>query len=117
MKRSGWLKWGMIFGCWTLLSLVYSSHLFFFHLLRGERAVYLEGLIEALNDFYVWALFTPLILHLGSRFPLKRDHWRGSLLVHTTASLLISFVQVVLHTLLDAALLDRDFSAGYTTRL
>jgi LytS/YehU family sensor histidine kinase len=117
MKRRGWLKWGVIFGCWTLLSLMYSSHLYFFHLLRDELAVWTEGMIEAFDDFYVWAAFTPLILHLGSRFPLKRDGWPKSLLVHIPASLLLSFVQVVLHTLLDAALLEQNLSINYTTKL
>lgn len=117
MKRRGWLKWGLIFGCWTVLALMYSSHLYFFHLLRDEKAVWTEGLIEALDDFYVWAAFTPLILYLASRFPLKRSSWRTSVLVHIPASLFLSFVQVVLHTLLDATLLDQDLSINYTTRL
>jgi two-component system, LytTR family, sensor kinase len=117
MKRRGWLKWGVIFGCWTLLSLIYSSHLYFFHLLRGERAVWIEGLIEAFDDFYVWAAFTPLTLYLAGRFPLGRARWPTSVLVHVPASLLISFVQVTLHTFLDAAFIDQDLSNYHVTRL
>jgi sensor histidine kinase YesM len=96
---------------------MYSSHLYFYHLLRGEKSVYTVGLIEALNDFYVWAVFTPLILHLASRFPLRRFVWPRSLIVHIPASLLLSFAQVVIHTLLDAAFLDQNLSINYVTRL
>jgi two-component system LytT family sensor kinase len=110
MKRSWLIKLAMIWGAWTLAALVYSSHLYVFHNLLGKRATWWQTASEAFQDFYVWALLCPLILYLAKRFPISRTGWRKALLVHIPASLLVSLVQVALHTVVT------QIVEGYLTR-
>jgi two-component system, LytTR family, sensor kinase len=99
MRR--WTNQALILGCWAVIGLAYSSHLYVYHNLQGEPTTWLFQLAEAFADFSVWAALTPLILALARRFPLFSRAWPKSLLVHVPAALLVSAVQVALHTVLD----------------
>lgn len=110
IRRARWLKWGLVLGFWSLASIVYTSHLYFFHTLFGETVTWPREFAEALTDFYSWAALTPLVLYLAGRFPLKRNNWRRSLLVHLPASLLVSLVQVIIHTVADQTLIHGHYS-------
>ncbi len=97
-------KWALIVGAWTVVTLVYSSHLYVYHNLRGEPTTWPHELAEAVADFGVWAALTPLILLLAEQFPLDRRFWARSLAVHVPASLVVSFVQVTGHAVVDMGL-------------
>jgi signal transduction histidine kinase len=105
MRR--WTKWGLILAGWGAVTLVYSSHLYFFHTLRGVETTWPFELAEAAADFFVWAALTPLVMLLAERAPFSRK----ALLVHVPASLAVSLVQVALHTLADRAIVHGDLSA------
>jgi two-component system LytT family sensor kinase len=96
-----WTRWGLILGCWAVVGLAYSSHLYVYHNLQGEPTTWLFQLAEAFADFGVWAALTPLILFLARRFPLGARTWPLALLAHVPAALLVSLVQVALHAVLD----------------
>jgi two-component system LytT family sensor kinase len=101
-----------ILGCWTVAGLVYSSHLYVFHTLRGETTAWTFQLAEALADFYMWALLTPVVLALGRQFPLATRAWPRALAVHLPASLLCSLVQVALHAIVDQTLIHGNWSGA-----
>ncbi len=104
-------KWALIVGAWTVVTLVYSSHLFVYHSLRGEPTTWPHELAEAAADFGVWAALTPLILLLAEQFPLDRRSWARALAVHVPASLVVSFVQVTGHTVADMGLVHRSLGS------
>ena len=116
MRRARWLKWSLILGFWSLASIVYTSHLYFFHTLFGETATWPREFAEALADFYSWAALTPLVLYFAGRFPFKRNNWRRSLLVHLPVSLLASLVQVIIHTIVDQTLIHGHYSLNVITK-
>jgi two-component system, LytTR family, sensor kinase len=96
MRR--WTNQALILGCWAVIGLAYSSHLYVYHNLQGEPTTWLFQVAEAFADFAVWAALTPLVLAVARRFPLSRPR---SFLVHVPAALLISLVQVAIHEVLD----------------
>ena len=104
--------WAGILGCWTVAGLVYSSHLYVFHTLRGETTRWTFQLAEALADFYTWALLTPAVLALGRQFPIATRAWPRALAVHLPASLLCSLVQVALHAVVDQTLIHGNWDAA-----
>lgn len=111
-----WLKWGLIFGCWTLASIIYTSHLYVFHSVFGDLASWGRELAEALADFYSWAVLCPFILYLARRFPFKRPNWQRSLLVHIPAGLFFSLIQVIIHTAADQMLIHGHYSPAVLTK-
>jgi two-component system LytT family sensor kinase len=106
MRR--WTKWGLIAAGWGVVTLVYSSHLYFFHTLRGVETTWPFELAEAAADFLVWAALTPFVFWLAGRVPFGSR----ALFVHVPASLAVSLAQVALHTLADRALVHGDLSAA-----
>jgi signal transduction histidine kinase len=103
-------KWALILGCWAVVTLVYSSHLYVFHNLRGERTTWAFQLAEAFADFAVWAALTPLVLALAGRFPVGRERWPAAVAVHFAASLLVSLVQVFFHAVVDLGLVHGNLT-------
>lgn len=108
-RKQRWIYRGVIFGCWTAISLVYSSHLFFYHNLLGEPTTWRLQLAEAFADFYVWAALTPAILVLARRYRLVSATWYKAALVHLLAALGFSLVQVAVHTVADLGFIHGQF--------
>jgi sensor histidine kinase YesM len=103
------LTWALVFGGWTLAGLVYSSHLYVFHTLRGEATTWPLQLAEALADFYVWAALTPLVVAISRRFPLEARTWRRSLPILLVSGLCVSLLQVALHAVVDQTLIHANY--------
>lgn len=57
---------------------------------RGLDYSWQEAVIGNMPWWYIWALATPLILHLAHRFRLDRGSWRTGVLPHAVASLALS---------------------------
>lgn len=104
-------KWIMILGLCTLATLIYTSHLYFFHLHYEDPTSWPDAFRESAAEWYAWLPLAPLILGLASKFPFRKDHWAVPLLVHVPAGLLFSFAQVALHAVLDQTIFHSMFSA------
>ena len=88
--RKPWARWVIIWGVWTLIGLVFASQ-FYFAAYRSDRPVeWSYSIYLQMTWSYLWALVTPLVLWLASRFPIERHNWGRNLLVHTIASLVLS---------------------------
>jgi two-component sensor histidine kinase len=116
MKR--WTNWVLILGCWAVIGLAYSSHLYLYHNLQGEPTTWLFQLAEAFANFGVWAALTPPVLALARRFPVTSRTWRLALLVHVPAALVVSLVQVTIHVVLDMGFIHwnwtvHDMATGF----
>jgi len=96
--------WLWVIGVWSIVTLVYSSHLYVFHNLMMNPTTWVFQLGEAFADFVVWAALTPLVLLLAERFPLDEERWGRALVVHAPVSLVVSLVQVAGHTVVDQGL-------------
>jgi LytS/YehU family sensor histidine kinase len=101
----------VILGCWVVIGLAYSSHLYLYHNLQGERTTWGLQLAEAFANFGVWAALTPFVLGLARRFPVTTRTWRLALLVHVPAALVVSLVQVTIHVVLDMGFIHWNWTA------
>jgi two-component sensor histidine kinase len=105
-----WATWAVIAGCWTVFAFAYSSHLYVYHNLLGEPTTWQLQVAEAFANFGVWAALTPVVLALARRFPLRDRGWLAFAGVHLVAALVISLVQVVVHTVLDLGFIHGQFN-------
>lgn len=67
MRRADreWARWVVIFGCWTLLALVFANHSYVYSAATGEDKGWSGVIAWNLVDWYIWAALTPFILVLA----------------------------------------------------
>ncbi len=85
------MEWGLIFAFWTFMALLMASS----RLLdpRGGAPtadVVLLGVLRACASYYLWALLTPLIFRISSRYSPDRAHWLRLVAVHLGLALVFS---------------------------
>ena len=86
---------------WGLAALVYSTHLYLYHALRGAGTAWRGDLAQATAHFGVWALLTPLVLAVAARRELPGYRWQRNLPLHLLTAVAVAAVQVALHTLVE----------------
>jgi two-component system, LytTR family, sensor kinase len=109
MQRK-YYKAALILGICTLATALYASHLYIFHLWRGDPIGRLEAVGDAASDWYAWAILAPFILHLAERFPIRRDRITRSVIFHIVAGAILSLIQIFVHTLFDQILMHHHVS-------
>src|SRR6188474_1440579 len=96
-------KWILIGLGWAAFALFFASELVARRAYAGfppniKRALVIWSICAAL-----WFAVTPLILWLARRFPIDRQRWGTSSLMHLAASGVISFVLLGIYTLIMSA--------------
>ena len=86
-------KWWLIFGCWSLVALFFTSQTYVQSRLSQEPITFLRIMSWQFSSCYVWFLLTPIILWFNRRFPLERGAWTRSLPAHILFGILIAFFQ------------------------
>ena len=81
---------------WTLVAALFTPQIYLLNQRAPNPLSWFEAFAANATTFYVWALLTPLVMWLGRRSPMERDHIWSSLLVHVGAA----FVFAALHLLL-----------------
>lgn len=103
-RSSDWSKWILIGFGWVAFALFFASEI----VLRRAYAGFPLNIKRALSIWLIcaglWFAATPLILWLARRFPIDRQRWIASSLVHFAASCVISFLLLGLYTLITSAL-------------
>ena len=90
----------LIVGAWTLVAVFSAGQWYLFQLSRGATPDWLQGLLPNLVSCWMWAGFTPLIVRLARRFPLRRGAWAGTLALHLVLALGFSLLDASLDALL-----------------
>jgi len=98
-KRS-WLKWILIGAGWTLFAVFFASELMVSRAYAGRPLFFGRALGVWLICAFLWLAATPLVLRLARRFPLDRQRWISSVLVHLGAGALISFLLLAFYVLI-----------------
>ena len=92
-----WAQWGLIFGIWTLIGLVFTSQLYF-ATIRSERPYpWVDAFVQQFTYSYLWALATPLVIWLAERYPIEGQLWLRNLLRHMLFSVVLIFILGSLH--------------------
>jgi signal transduction histidine kinase len=89
-----WLRCLLIFGVWTAIGLVDAGQSYFLRATSNNPTPLVSCLLLGVSDYYVWALFTPLIWWMAERFPLEPGKWHWRLCLHIAASLLTSLAVI-----------------------
>src|SRR5207244_2181572 len=107
--------WLIILAICTLATIVYTSHLYLYHLISGEETSLVQDLAESASDWYSWAILAPFMIFFGSRFSFRKRHWVVASLIHVPAAITFSFLQIVLHAFFDQLLIHHVFSQQAVT--
>lgn len=94
-------QWVYIVGAWTLIWLFNAEQSHVRLVVAGRTAEWKPLLLAYLPGTVMWALVTPLVIALALRFPLDRDRWPRSLLVHLPVAFAIAVAEAALYQLLD----------------
>ncbi len=94
--------WGpaFIFIGWTLYGIFFASQAYLRQAYLGRNANWQNNLAPWLICAYTWALLTPLILTLASRFPFERKKWLHAFAVHLPAAAALSLFQLAAYTII-----------------
>ncbi|HEX7173804.1 MAG TPA: histidine kinase [Pyrinomonadaceae bacterium] len=99
--RRLWLKRAaVVFGIWAFFAVLTATQVYIG--LRSEGMNHSFGRLLAwqLSNWSIWALFTPVILRLGQRFPVTRATWPQRVLTHLCFCVLLAAVHAALHNYL-----------------
>lgn len=93
------LKPAIIFSAWTLFGLFFASQHYVGRVYFGRVPSWAEALSVWMTCAYSWALLTPAVLWVIERFPIKKETWKKSLLVHLPAAALFSLSGLAIYVL------------------
>jgi two-component system, LytTR family, sensor kinase len=91
-----WVKWAVIFLCWTGFALFFTSQSYMFQARSAGTIEWKRTLFNWLLGSYTWFALTPLVLKLSNRFPLQRGKLLRSVAVHAIAAPLFNITNIVL---------------------
>lgn len=91
-----WMKWAIIFLCWTGFALFFTSQSYMFQARSAGTIEWRGTLFNWLLGSYTWFALTPLVLKLSDRFPLQRGKLLRSVAVHAIAAPLFNIANIVL---------------------
>lgn len=89
----------MLFGCWTLIALVFASQWYVYSAASGDATRWTRVFGWTLAEWYIWALFSPFILWLTRCYRFNAQGWRLALLVHLTAGVAFSLLHLELQAI------------------
>ncbi|HEY7461750.1 MAG TPA: histidine kinase [Gemmatimonadota bacterium] len=87
------IRWGVIFGVWLVVALLFSSQGIFYFRLRGEAIAWGDVFLR-LCGILTWAAMTPFIFWVSHRWPIARKGWPRTLLAHGLAILVVLPVDI-----------------------
>jgi two-component system, LytTR family, sensor kinase len=89
--KVNWLKWAIIFGFWTLFSVLYANQIYFEMLHQpGMNHSWFRIVFWQLLVWYAWGCLSPLVLMLGRRYPLEAPRLWRAVLLHIVAALVFA---------------------------
>ena len=95
----GWARiWLLAFAVATPLGWSSVAFVYFGMLAVGRPLTFEQATLAGLQDWYSWALLTPIVFSLGRRVRLERDQWVGALMVHLVCGTLVALVDLAMVT-------------------
>jgi len=104
-----------VFGLWTLIGLSFALSAYYNDIAEGSPISWKRALTYSFTNYYTWMVLSPLIAILARRFPLKKNYWVQSIIVHLPASAVFSAIQVVAY--MSLYLLIDPQPAGFSATL
>lgn len=97
MIKQRFLRWSLLFLCWTFLGLFSASQVYIRYTYNSDRPTsWRQALSVAMPDWYAWAILSPLIFAFARRFPIaSHKSWRRAV-AHLGAGLSFSSLKIML---------------------
>lgn len=86
--------WLIVLIVWFVLSLLIAAQRYSFFLQTDPNIRFHTTLLWSLFIWSFWALATPIIFKLGREFPLKKQHWHYTVLLHILFSLFFAVLHI-----------------------
>ncbi len=102
-KRCRGVAAAFVIGLWTLPALLYASQSYLGEIDSDHGLSWWRLASWQLMIYYVWAALTPLIIHLGRRFPIEQLRRARNLIAHIFFGSLASLLHIASYTLLTRA--------------
>jgi two-component system LytT family sensor kinase len=93
MLQRRWLRWTLVFTGWTWAGLFFASQTYLAYKYSGGQAHLAIILKLNLAAWYLWGLLAPGIIWLGRRFPLEREDWARSAVMHLIAGVGVTLLK------------------------
>lgn len=90
--RPAWRRYAISFVVWTLAGIVLAEQSRTLGAVVGD---YPRFLLSMLSGMWLWAMFTPLIMDLGQRWPLEHGTWLRNLPKHALVTLVFSAIDAL----------------------
>ncbi|MFN0152656.1 MAG: sensor histidine kinase [bacterium] len=94
-RRAFWKRAALYLGLWTFLAALTGSQQFLAQRASGNAGAWSTQVLYTLTAWHTWGVLTLFILALGRRFPISRESWRRSLLVHVPACFTFSILDML----------------------
>ena len=101
MGQNRLLKWIAIFGCWTVIGLIFASQAYVSNNAWGYPVTWVQALTWSFTEWYTWAALSPFILWLANRFYIDPQSWRRNALIHLGASILFSGASILIQAMVE----------------
>ena len=92
---SGWLRWTLLFGFWTLLGMSFAGQFYISSFKAGVSISWGRAVSWALGDWYVFAVLSLPVFRLARRFPIAPENWRKRVAGHLAGSIFFSLAYIL----------------------
>jgi two-component system LytT family sensor kinase len=105
ISQSRWIRLALIWGAWTLIGLMFASQLYFALINTQKPISFSRALFSQFVPCYALALVTPGLLMFARRFPIERQNWRRSVVLHAVASITLGIALLTIQYVIEVAYL------------
>lgn len=102
MGSKRWVRWLAALGFPALMALVFTSQSYVAWMNRAPQMRFAPVLVSSLLDWYIMALFVPLVIWLIRRFPPEGPRWWAGVLVHLPGLVVFVLLDQLFFLLADA---------------
>jgi len=112
IRKQSYIRLGLIFLAWTAYGVFFASQSIIRQGISRGLANLPRHLVPWLLCAYCWALLTPLVLWLASRFPFAKGRFLQAFFVHIPAAVGLSLTQLGLYSVVATFLSGSGMSRG-----
>jgi|GEM_PF-203517 len=90
-------NWLIVIAVFTLLAVYFTLQNMLGLAIRGMHIVWSRQLLDC-SGWYIWALLTPVVLKIVSKFPFERNRWMRLSILHSITLVFLWFVATIAMT-------------------
>ncbi|MFQ5675695.1 MAG: sensor histidine kinase [bacterium] len=89
------IKSGLLFLLATFLGFFFATQSYLTYMYRNGKGDFWASASVTLPSWYIWAIFTPIIVWLARRFPLERSTWLRNSAIHLVLGLVVTVLKLL----------------------